>query len=318
VANILRDNNFPRVSVILATLLAFCTLGAIIGGMLGVGLGKIQGIDIQSVMDKLTVESPENERNFVRTFLGLNHFFMFLVPAFLTVWFFYKKATSDYLKLNKIPSIWMVILGVLFIVASLPAVQYSMWLNQQIPLPDWAKMMEDSTADSIKSLLVMNRPIELFLNILVIGLLPAIGEELVFRGVLQQQLMRRIANPHLAIWLAGAIFSAIHFQFEGFLPRMLLGAGLGYLFYLTNNIWIPIIAHFINNAGQVIAQYLMPEKMNSLELEKDIQIPIWAAAVSVLATFFIGRKIWEMVQSNLPKPTVVLRDENKISLDDFR
>jgi uncharacterized protein len=243
---------------------------------------------------------------------------MFLIPACLTVWLFYKNKAHDYLKMNKMPSILMVILGILFIVASLPAVEYSMLINQKIPLPEWAKMMEDSTADSIKSLLVMNRPFELFLNVLVIGLLPAMGEELVFRGVLQQQLMRRFGNAHVAIWLGGAIFSAIHFQFEGFLPRMLLGAGLGYLFYLTNNIWVPIIAHFINNAGQVIAQYFMKDKMNSLDLEKDINVPIWGAVISVLATIFIGQKIWEIYQANLPKTTVVLKDDNKLSLDDFR
>ena len=94
------------------------------------------------------------------------------------------------------------------------------------------------------------------INLLVIALIPAIGEELTFRGVLQQALVRGTKNVHVAIILSAAIFSFIHFQFYGFLPRMFLGILLGYLFYYSGSIWTSILMHFVNNGTVVVLAYL--------------------------------------------------------------
>lgn len=93
-------------------------------------------------------------------------------------------------------------------------------------------------------------------NLVIIALIPAIGEELTFRGVLQQSLTKTCKSPHVAIILCAAIFSAIHFQFYGFLPRMVLGAFLGYLFFTTKSLWTCIIMHFLNNGTAVTMYYL--------------------------------------------------------------
>ena len=95
----------------------------------------------------------------------------------------------------------------------------------------------------------------LLFNLVVIALIPAIGEELTFRGVLQQGLTRRM-NPHVAILLSAAIFSFIHFQFSGFLPRMFLGMLLGYLFYTSGSLWTCMLMHFLNNGSAVVVYYL--------------------------------------------------------------
>jgi len=96
---------------------------------------------------------------------------------------------------------------------------------------------------------------ELLLNLVVIALLPALGEELIFRGIIQQKLAASWQQPQLAIWATAIIFSSIHLQFQGFFPRVLLGAALGYLFMWTRNLWIPIFAHFVFNASQILVQY---------------------------------------------------------------
>ncbi len=313
-ANIETPDLFPRVRQVLAVLALFIVLGAMVGSFLGIGIGMAQGLDYQQITGILNGESTGERAGFVRLFLGLNHLFMFLLPALATGWVFHKKDIAARLRLWPAPDWRLVGLGILFLVVAMPAVGYSYYVNQKIPLPEWARLMEDSTAETIKNLLTMGSPLAFLANVVVIALLPAVGEELVFRGVLQQQLMRRIASPHIAIWLTSAVFSGAHLQFEGFLPRMLLGAALGYLFYWTKNLWVNIVAHFLNNAVQVGAAYFFPNLIDSGELEKGPEVPVWAAAASLVLVYFLGKKIMEM----RPPEPVAPPAEDRISLDDFR
>lgn len=286
--------DWPPISAVFAALLGLCLLGAMLGGGLGLVAGWAQGLDVQSVMSGLSEKSSEPERHFARLFMGLNHLFMFCVPGFLTAWFFYRNRTTEWLRLDRNPELLAVGLGIIWLLVSLPLVAFSYKINQWIPLPEWAVSMEDSTADALKSLLKMENGWELAGNLLIIAVLPAIGEEVIFRGIVQQQLMRRLANPHVAIWLAAAIFSTIHFQFEGFLPRMVLGAVLGYLFFWTKNLWVPIAAHLFNNGIQVAGQYFFSEKMEAVDIEKDIDLPVWAVVGSGLLVWFLAKKIIEI------------------------
>ena len=105
-------------------------------------------------------------------------------------------------------------------------------------------------------------------NIFIVAVLPAIGEELLFRGLLQGLIKKMTGNFHWAIWVTAALFSALHLQFFGFLPRMLLGAFFGYLLEWTGTLWLPVIAHFINNASGVVIFFftgtgLEPDKADS-------------------------------------------------------
>jgi len=104
-------------------------------------------------------------------------------------------------------------------------------------------------------------------GVLIVAVIPAIGEELVFRGVLQQELMRWARNPHVGIWVASFVFGAIHLQFYGFFPRMALGIVLGYLYYWSGNIWVPILGHFLNNGFTVFMLYLQQRGAIELDVE---------------------------------------------------
>jgi len=90
----------------------------------------------------------------------------------------------------------------------------------------------------------------------MIAILPAIGEELLFRGVLQRIFANWTKNIHLGVWIAAILFSAMHMQFYGFLPRMMLGVLFGYLFVWSGSLLLPILCHFINNGSAVIYAYV--------------------------------------------------------------
>ncbi len=181
--------------------------------------------------------------------------------------------------------------GFLWFIVSAPLVQFAYKINMKIPLPTWMKIMEKSNDDLLKSVLNVDTPLQMIAVVYLVAVIPGIGEEMLFRGTVQQQFARIIKNPHIAIWLSAAFFSAIHFQFEGFLARMILGALLGYLFYWSNNLWIPIIIHFLNNGLQVIAMFAMKVKVSDLDNYKDIGVNGWMALISLILCIVIGNHI---------------------------
>ena len=101
-------------------------------------------------------------------------------------------------------------------------------------------------------------------NLLIIAIIPALGEELFFRGYLQQTITKWTISPHIGIIITAVLFSAIHFQFYGLIPRFILGVLLGYIFLWSNNLWLPIIAHFVNNAQVLIISFVFKDQNSSM------------------------------------------------------
>lgn len=135
------------------------------------------------------------------------------------------------------------------------------------PLETWMRTTQATNDEMLRILAPMNSPMDVGINVLMMAILPAFGEELLFRGVLQRQFHKIVGNPHMAIMLTAIIFSAIHLQFLGFFSRAILGMLFGYLFYFSRNIWLPIIAHFINNflALMLILLYGIDSMETSME-----------------------------------------------------
>ncbi|WP_333818931.1 CPBP family intramembrane glutamic endopeptidase [Ohtaekwangia sp.] len=172
--------------------------------------------------------------------------------------------------------------------------------NQHITLPPgiekWAKATEEQLAELTKYLTQFDSSAQIIIALIVIAILPAIGEELVFRGILQKEFYRASNNIHVAIWVSAAIFSAIHLQFYGFVPRMLLGALFGYVYYWSGNLWIPILAHFVNNGFTVVAMYLYQKGTVEMDIESSKAAPWPAVAGCGLVTvllLYIFKKIYE-------------------------
>ena len=148
----------------------------------------------------------------------------------------------------------------------------------------WAREREDTAAELTAFLTKLSSPAELLLALLVIAVLPAVGEEIVFRGLIQNELYRGSQNIHVAIWVAAVLFSTIHMQFYGFIPRLLLGALFGYLYYWSGNLTLAIIAHFVNNAVSVVALYFYQRGALAFDVESQESAPLGAVIPSALLT----------------------------------
>jgi len=212
-----------------------------------------------------------NNIGFQKLMLALSSIGMFIIPA---LFFAYRESGNarSYLKLYMPKPLYLVLLALIVMICSTPFLEWTIFINQQMKLPGileeverWMRNKEDELAELTKSLLLMKNIPALALNIIVIALIPALGEELTFRGCIQQIFSRWAGNKHLGIWIAAIIFSAIHVQFYGFIPRMLLGAMFGYLFVWTKSIWVPVTAHFYNNASAVVTAYTMQKQGTSLD-----------------------------------------------------
>ena len=292
--NQIPDKNFSDISLPPITVLLFVVLLIIFSLFLGLGLlqllGTVFDLDWQETMTGLNEESLPQERNFVRLGILVNHLTTFVLPAIGAAIFFARKHWVQFLGFRIRPfsrTFANGALGSLLLIFSFPLVQFFFYYNKQIPLPEWMKSVEDTTNSFISNLMITDSPTELWLNILVIALLPALGEEMIFRGILQKSLQNRISK-HLAIWIAALIFSAFHMQFEGFLPRLFLGAVLGYLFYWSGTLWVPILAHFLNNALQIVAVYLYQDQFSQLDINQIDQPPLGPALLSCILLLAIA------------------------------
>ena len=174
-----------------------------------------------------------------------------------------------------------------------PFIGWLLEMNMSIPFPDWILRLGNDSEKIVESFLKMNHLGDLLFNLLVIAIVPAIGEELLFRGYLQQSFSKWLSNPHVAIIVTAVLFSAIHLHFQGFLPRFILGVLLGYLFYWSGSLWLPILAHFANNAQAVIFSYPtfkvdsgVYSVLSDLEVDSMMALFSFASVVVLLFMFY--------------------------------
>ena len=266
----------------LLLLVLFMLLGSAIGQGLAFLLGKSMGLSLTGVIQDFGRDSAPAERNFLRATNLLSHLFTFTVPALLLAFLLHRRRWASYLRISRAPSLNVFTAGIFFLLGVFVLSQFAYWLNRQLPLPGWASEMESSAGRLIEGLLVMDSPWEMAFTVLVIAVLPAVGEELAFRGILQQELERGSGKPVAAIWIGAFIFSVFHLQFAGLLPRFLLGAGLGYLFYWTRSLWVPVAAHFVVNGMQVAGQYYRRQSLPETSLQ-EVNWPAIAVAVLLVA-----------------------------------
>lgn len=139
---------------------------------------------------------------------------------------------------------------------------------------EWARDLEDQLAESTEKFTTFNNFSQFLFGFLVIAILPGIGEEFLFRGLLQNSLHKWTKNAHVAIWVSAFIFGAIHLQFYGLVPRMMLGAVFGYLYLWSGNIWYPIISHIANNGIAVIAVYYAQMEEGAPNLDDTNSFPV--------------------------------------------
>ena len=187
-----------------------------------------------------------------------------------------------------------ILLGISALILSLPSINVIAEINKNIHLPEAFKSIEDSIrktealAETLTSLFVNVHTLPAFLlSILGLAIIPAIGEEIIFRGFFQRELIQHTKNIHVSVWVAAAVFSFIHFQFLGFFPRMLLGALLGYMYVWSGSLLVPIFMHFTNNALTLILLIAYNNKLIDFNPDSAEDIPYAFVLVSFIACIAI-------------------------------
>ena len=214
--------------------------------LIGILITNVMFSDFDSASRNLSNYSYVNYLKAIQLLSGLG---LFIIPILL-----YSYVTSYNLNFrNQINrQNLLLVLAIMFLIP--PFISLLLEWNMKIPVPDFLIFLNNDSEPIVRAFLRMNSFFDLAYNLFIIAIIPAIGEELFFRGYLQKQLSN-LFNIHLSILLTAFLFSAVHLHFHGLLPRFVLGILLGYLLYWSKNLWIPIIAHFVNNALAVILSY---------------------------------------------------------------
>ena len=277
----------------LLMLCGYALAGLLICSILGfIVLYLMYGEVVLMDMAALTV-GDSKYLNGLKVFQILSSIGLFLAPP-LFLALTERKKIKDFYGFNK-PTLPLLGLVILIMVVTMPFMEWTALWNQQMHLPDFLKSVEvwmkEKEAEAMRMTFIflkINGIGDFLFNLLTIALIPAIAEELMFRGGVQRAFMRMFNNPHVAIWLAAFIFSAIHLQFYGFLPRLLLGALFGYLYLWTGSLWYAMLAHFVNNAYAVIvAWYLQANNMPLNQTEATLNTPWYGYVISLLAGVYL-------------------------------
>jgi membrane protease YdiL (CAAX protease family) len=218
----------------------------------------------------------------------------FIIPAFLFSFLFAGDLYSYFGFRNPVGT-WPLLFTIAMMVSVIPFINYTAELNLRMEVPIQGldrilRALEGEAEEMMVAFTATKSLWGLLLNLLMIGVIAAVGEELIFRGLLQRLMIGMVRNVHLAIVITAILFSAFHFQFFSFLPRFVLGLVLGYLMYYGRSIWYPIAAHFVNNAMGVIYYYFSSRGSADDMLEEigtSTLIPV-AAVISLALFIFFG------------------------------
>lgn len=307
--------NYPQQLGILVFLVC---IGALIGMFLSVipllSIFTIADLkNLGGLTDKLM--QPANA-NIVRAMQTISTLFLFFLPAYLYAWFSHKSA-SKHLGFSNWPPAKQVAVFIAIMIACLPAVSALETLTEMLP---WSKAQlamfkatEETYIKQVGVIARMNGIGDYTLSIVVIAFLPALFEEVIFRGALQNLLSRWLKAPILAIVITAILFSAVHASYLGFLSRFLLGFILGWVYYKTGNIWLNIIGHFVNNSLGVTVLYFstkVGEKVNTAAMQD--HYPLWLGLVSIALVIVLCKYFETIAQKSIDRPgeEVILPQHN--------
>lgn len=291
-----RQENRPFIQLL------YMGIGAIGGLVLSIIIGfvivmAIYGLEVIKDTSWINGSSPELV-GALKILLTAQQLGLFLFPALL-LGIIERKRPAQFYGLHR-PRL-SILLWVFFIMlAMLPGISGINELNQKMTLPGflkevevWMRQMEDEAAKTTEALLTMKSIGSFLITLFVVAIVPAICEEFLFRGALQRTLLRWIKNPHIGIWLSAVIFSAIHFQFFGFFPRLFLGAAFGYIYFWTGSLWYTVFAHFLNNGFAVATAWYFQLKGQSSQAAGEAQMPVqwYGYLISILITVVLFKQL---------------------------
>lgn len=220
---------------------------------------------------------------------------VFLAPSLLAAYWFSDGKTGEYLFSKRVPLPAQCLMAIVLLLAITPMISLIGEWNYQLRLPDalsgmeaWMRRQEDAAQEVVNQILNVESSIDWLFVLLVLAISAGITEEFLFRGVMQRLLLEKFKRVHLAVWITAFVFSAIHLQFFGFFPRILLGALCGYLLVWSGNIWIPVLVHTLNNAIYVATEYAIKQGWTTTEaMEMELSWGNLVIALAALVVFFL-------------------------------
>lgn len=280
------SNADPFLQLIVLFLIMFVSVALVL--VMGQGLiSLLWGIDIMTQQDALMDFSNPQIIHVNRILLLFQHLGLFIIPAII----FAKLISFDWkdtLGFRNTPT-KLLAASAAIIVCCLPMINALAWINEMIAFPEFLvgleavlSSMEEGAARLTEAITKVDDVPSFLFNVLVVALIPALGEEMVFRGLVLPILHKWTGKLHAAVWISALLFSAMHLQFYGFLPRLVLGALLGYLFVYSRSLWAPIVAHFVNNALALVLLFLMARGEITADLDT------FEVQASDLVTLFVS------------------------------
>ncbi len=228
---------------------------------------------------------------------------IFILPAIATAMLI-NRLPATFLSIDKFAKGKHYALTLITLIVSIPAMNYIIEWNESMQFPEsmkgleeWMRNSENNAATMVKTLLGQPDIPNLTMSILIVGVLAGLSEELFFRGALQKILLSKPMNIHIAIWLTAFIFSTIHMQFYGFIPRLLLGAFFGYLVVWSGSLWLPIVAHAFNNITTVFVTWLYnrgcidsdPNQIGTTMTPLDTTIAITSVIATIILIIYLKK-----------------------------
>ncbi len=272
-------NRKPWLSLISLLLIAFG--GLIVGQFVAIMIvTKLYHLSFIQVMEMVTnISEYPDYKVAIYILQGLSAVFAFILAPWFFLRFIEKKrfsVLSPNKRIELLPVTLALLISIVFMAVNF---KFAEW-NAQMVFPEflrdvetWMRLQEDKLEEATYFLTTINNPLELVMAMVVIAIIPAIGEELLFRGLIQNQLLSWTRNTHWAVWLTAILFSAIHIQFYGFVPRMLLGVLFGYMYVWSGNLLYPILAHFANNGFQIAMLYLYSSDLTEFNIDDTSTVP---------------------------------------------
>jgi len=242
------------------------------------------------------------EVNLMKFFQMVSQVGIFIFPSLFFAWLSYGNIEKS-LSLNKFPTFQTFIMTVILVFTMLPGIHFLIQFNESLQMPEilsgvekWMLEKENEAMRLTDTFLNTTSPGGLAINLMMIGVLASIGEELLFRSVLIRLLQEWFKNKHAAVIVSSVIFSAFHLQFYGFLPRFVLGLVFGYLFIWSGSVWLPIAAHFLNNGSAVVISFLSNKRIlgtNAEDFGSVENLPLLLASIILTMAILAGINLRE-------------------------
>lgn len=223
----------------------------------------------------------------------------FFVPAAIFAYLWQPKP-MQYLGF-KSPSGIQIALTLLAMYGCLPLAGLLGDWNQSFPFSQDTRDQQALAERLLGAMLKMPTLKDLFVNLILVAIVPAIAEELFFRGVLQRLVTRATGKVWLSVFITAVLFSAIHMEWLGFLPRIVLGFALGAIYVISGNLWLAILAHVLNNGMQVVFLYLFQHGMIKDDPMKETSVAWYYVALSIPVTIGL---FWALSKKSTPMPMI--------------